>query len=354
MKKVLKIAVILLLALALALTGLKFYADARFYNNYDPNLPLNAEIAPAEVVNDTVNLFGVEKPRNFRRVEFSFEARPGERIPGLMALPLESEGKLPVIIFVHGNGQRKEFIDEIATPFTKAGFAMVSFDQLLCGGRKVKGALAVGWAWRNRAWMTVNDTRRLVDFLQTQPEFDPERIYLTGASYGAVTGTVVLAKEKRIKAGALVVGGGDIDVMLNAPLIRKEAPAAALFLAKPIVKYFVGVMDPVRHAPMTAGSPVLMQSGSEDTLVCPEAGQALYNALGEPKELRWYPIDHPGLREGDGPEIVRLFNETVIWMRQQDAPYREEDPVDAALKQIKRSIIKASEKIMQAVNIDLP
>ena len=349
MKRLLKILVIILVIGAVTLTALKFYSDSHFYDNYDPNLPLNAEIAPAEVVNDTVDLFGLEKPRNFKRVEFSFEARPGERVPGLMALPLESEGKLPVIIFLHGSGQRKEFIDEIATPFTNAGFAMISFDQLLCGGRKVKGNLAGAVGWRNRSWMTVNDTRRLVDFLKTQPEFDPERIYLTGASYGAITGTVVLAKEKRIKAGALVVGGGDFDAMLNAPLIRKEVPAPALFLAKLLAKYFVGVADPVRHAPMTAGTPVLMQSGSDDTLVCPEAGTALYAALGEPKEIRWYPIDHPGLRDGDGPEIVRLLDETVAWMLQQDAPYRKEGIVDDVVKKVKKGITDIGEKIKQAI-----
>lgn len=350
MKKLFKILVVLLLVAVVALTGLKFYSDARFYDNYDPSLPLNAEIAPAEVVNDIVDVFGVEKPRNFKRVEFSFEARPGDRIPGLMALPLEAEDKLPVIIFVHGSGQRKEFIDEIATPFTKAGFAMVSFDQLLCGGRKVEDGLAAGWAWRNRAWMTVNDTRRLIDFLQTQPEFDPERIYLTGASYGAITGTVILAKEKRIKAGALVVGGGDIDTMLDAPMIRNEAPAGALFVVKPLVKYFVGVADPVRHAPMTAGTPVFMQSGSEDILVSPEAGMALYTALGEPKELKWYPIDHPGLRKEDGPEIINLLDDTVVWLLKQDAQYRKEGPVDAIFKGLKKGISRAGEKIIKSIN----
>jgi len=349
MKKLFKLLVILLIIGAVALTSLKFYSDSRFYSNYDPDLPLNAEVAAAEVVNDTVDLFGVEKPRNFKRVEFSFEARPGERVPGLMALPLKSEGKLPVIIFLHGSGQRKEFIDEIATPFTKAGFAMISFDQLLCGKRKVQGNLAGAMGWRNRSWMTVNDTRRLVDFLKTQPEFDPERIYLTGASYGAITGTVVLAKEKRIKAGALVVGGGDIDAMLNAPLIRKEVPAPALFVAKILAKYFVGVADPVRHAPMTAGTPVLMQSGSDDMLVSPEAGAALYAALGEPKEIRWYPIDHPGLRDGDGPEIVKLLDETVAWMLQQDAPYRKDGVVNDVVQQVKKGFSNIGEKLKEAI-----
>ena len=318
-KRILKgLGVVILLAV-LVLAGLKVYGDGRFYRDYDPELPFREQVAPAEAVDDTVDVFGVEKPRKFKRVEFSFEARAGDRVPGLMALPAKSEGRLPVIVFLHGSGQKKEFIDVIATPFTNAGFAMVSFDQWLRGDRRVEGRLAAVWGWRARFWKTVNDTRRLVDYLQTRPEFDPGRIYLTGASYGAITGTVVLAREKRIKAGALVVGGGDFDTMLDAPLIRNTVPTAALFVAKPIVKYFVSAADPVRHAGLTEGTPVLMQNGSDDALVSPEAGEALYAALGEPKEIRWYPIDHPGLRKSDGPVIVELLNDTVAWMLERDA-----------------------------------
>jgi dienelactone hydrolase len=322
MKKFLKVLGAIVLVTAIILVGLKVYGDARFYSDYDPALPLKAEVAPGEVVDDVQTVLGVERPRNFKRVEFSYEARPGERVPGLMALPLESQVKAPVVIFLHGSGQRKEFIDEIATPFTKAGFAMVSFDQFLCGGRKVKGRFANVWGWRNRIWKTVNDTRRLIDFLHSRSEFDPGRIYLAGASYGASAGTVILAKDKRVKAGALVVGGGNLDIMLNAPLIREHVPAAVLFLLKPVAKYFVGVADPVRHAPQTAGTPVIMQNGSDDRLIYPEAGKALYAALGEPKEIKWYPIDHPGLRKTDGPAIVALLNDTLDWFLKQDEKAR--------------------------------
>ena len=323
LKKLGKALLVLIAVVAVALAAYKVVADGRFYADYDPNLPFSAEVAPAVPVDETIEVFGLERTKRFRRIAFSFEARLGERVPGLMAMPMEPQGKVPVILFLHGAGQRKEFIDEIATPFVDAGFAMVSFDQLLCGERKVEESkLAEARDWRNRAWKTVNDTRRLVDYLETWPELDSERIYLTGASYGAITGTVVLAKEKRIKAGALVVGGGNISTMLDAPLIQEHVPPAVLMLGKQVVKYFVGAADPVRHAALTAGTPVLMQNGSEDTLVSPEAGEALYAALGDPKEIRWYPIDHPGLRKTDGPQIIQLLNDTRDWLLEQDAPYR--------------------------------
>lgn len=322
--KRLGIALLVLIAcLVTTLVAYKTVADARFYGDYDPTLPFQAAVSPPVVVDETVEVFGIERPRNYRRIEFSFEARPGDRVPGLMTLPVDADGPVPAIVFLHGSGQNKEFIDEIATPYTQAGFAMVSFDQWLRGPRKVEGDLAEAWGWRDRAWKTVNDTRRLIDYLESWPEIDAQRIYLSGASYGAITGTVVLAKDKRLRAGTLVVGGGDIDTMLDAPLIRENVPAAVMLFAKPMVKYFLGAADPVKHAPLTAGTPVFMQSGSEDTLVTPEAGEALYAALGEPKELKWYPIEHPGLRESDGPLIIKLLDENLAWLLAQDAPHRD-------------------------------
>src|SRR5690606_33952119 len=133
--------------------------------------------------------------------------------------------KLPTIVFMHGSGQRKEFVESICTPFNQAGFAMLSYDQWNCGERKIKdGALKKASAWYTRGWKAVNDTRRIVDYLETRDDVDADRIYLVGASYGAMTGTHVLARDKRFKAGVLVVGGGDFKVFLDAPLIRENVP----------------------------------------------------------------------------------------------------------------------------------
>jgi len=63
---------------------------------------------------------------------------------------------------------------------------------------------------------------------------------------------------------------------------------------------------------------VLMQNGSADRLVSPESGERLYGALGEPKTIEWYDIDHPGLRDGDGPEIVRMLDDGLAWLQAQD------------------------------------
>lgn len=317
-KKILKWAGIVVLVLILSFLLLKFYGDRIYFSNYDPNLPLNVQVREVKEYNDRVEAFGIERPRHFMSIEFSYESRPGERIPALLLLPPELKGKVPCVVFLHGIGQSKGFIHRIGGTFTEKGFAMASFDQLMQGEREVNGWLRQGFAFYQRPWKTINDARRLIDYLETHPDIDSNRIYLVGASYGAITGCTLTAFEKRIKASVLVVGGGNINLMLDAPAIKNNSPKWLHVIGKPIVKFIMNVADPIHYAKDTSPTPVLFLNGDQDTLVSPESGRALFEAAGEPKEIRWYPIDHPGLRDKDGPEIMRLLDDGLAWLIEQD------------------------------------
>jgi len=216
---------------------------------------------------------------------------------------------------VHGARQSKEFVDRITSPFNKAGFAMISFDQWGEGDRLVEG----GWpaqlrAWRDRGWKSVHDTQRIADYLLTRDDVDPERIYIIGASYGSIVATHVLARDDRFRAGVLIVGGGDFRIVFDAPFFREEFPAPLVSLLRPAILWAGGVFDPIHSAPNTGPIPVLALCGKADTIVPPESGKALFEALGDPKEIRWYDIDHPGMRPGDGPEIVRMLDDALVWL----------------------------------------
>jgi poly(3-hydroxybutyrate) depolymerase len=315
LRKLFKVFVIILAVGIIALVALKSYNDRNYFADYDPALPADAKVAAAEVITEPIEVFDIERQREYLRTKFDFEARPGDRVPCLLTQPVQFEGKLPTIVFLHGSGQDKEFIEEICTPFNQAGFAMVSYDQWNCGERRhAKSEFAKAVSWLDRGWKTVNDARRLVDFLVTRPDVDPDRIYLVGASYGAMTGTHVLAKDKRFKAGILVVGGGDFNVMLQAPMIKNNVPALLHAVLTPFLSWYAAPFDPIRSAPATGPTPILMQNGSDDVLVSPDAGRALYAALADPKEIVWYPIDHPGLRDGDGPLVIEMLDAGVVWL----------------------------------------
>ncbi|MFA7693439.1 MAG: prolyl oligopeptidase family serine peptidase [Candidatus Hydrogenedentes bacterium] len=327
MRKALKILGGFLLVLIVVLLIAKFWADYTYFNNYDPTLPFNIKVEETAVVDDTATFFGITRPRRFEKIQFTMDARAGESIPVLLTLPVDRKEPVPVIIFLHGIGQSKGFIQEICTPFNEAGFAMACFDQSMQGSRKVHGILEGAYAFRQRPWKTINETRRLIDYLQTYPEIDPDRIYLVGASYGAITGSTVTAFDERIRASVLVVGGANIRTMLDAPMLKSAVSNRLLhWMGKQIVAFIMSPADPKRYAAGTAGRPVIMLNGSEDTLVSPAAGEALYAALGEPKDIKWYPCDHPGLREGDAQIVVDILDDGLEWLLEQDKPFRKDAP----------------------------
>ena len=291
--------------LLVAVAMLKVTSDARYFAGYDAAAPLDARVADVE-----------ERP-GYLRTHFYYKGNRGEEVPALMASPKEGKGPWPCVIFLHGIGQNKGFLDEIAEPFVKDGYAFVSFDQLMRGERKAKYAnfLQEALAFRNRPAYTINDTRRMVDYLQTRSDICGDRIYLVGASYGAITGSTASAFDSRIKAVVLTYGGGNLPKMLTARLIKKEL-GGLLFPAQAVAAAFLGVVDPVKYIDKISPRPILFQNGTDDGLIATEAADAFFAAAKDPKKRTIYPGDHVGMDEAQVPVILR---EALDFIKQEDA-----------------------------------
>ena len=289
------------------LTLLKAHLDASYFVGYDASTPLN------------VQMLGEEERDGYRRLYFTYEGMPGRAVPTLLALPAEGAGPFPAVVFLHGIGQKKDFLDEIAAPFVGSGFAIASFDQHMTGERKLRNApwFEQAAGLRERGALTVIEARRLVDYLETRPDVAPDRIYLIGASYGAMTGAIAAAFDPRFRAVALVYGGGDLRKMAGSPEVRKEigplAPLVGQFLG-----WFAAVSDPVNYVGAISPRPIFFQNGDRDRIVVPAAAEALYDAAQEPKEIKWYPSDHLDL----DPEYIPIaVNDGVAWFKARDAEY---------------------------------
>ncbi|MFP4190657.1 MAG: alpha/beta hydrolase family protein [Candidatus Hydrogenedentota bacterium] len=282
-------------------------SDSHFYRGYNPDFPLNASIE------------SVEEKEAYRREHFYFDSNAEHRIPALMALP-HQDGPHPLIIFVHGVGQSKEFLDEIAEPFVEAGFAKVTFDQYDRGERSLEeaGPIRRTWAMRRRTALTVNEIRRLIDYAQSREDLDHERVYLVGASFGAITGATAAAFEDRIQAAVLTYGGGHLPTLFLSPAVKEEIG----FLVYPL-RYvawaFFYPADPIHHVADISPRPILMQNGSEDKLIPPKSAERLYDAAREPKEIIWYEGDHIGLDEEAVEEVI---DDSIEWLLKQDERVR--------------------------------
>ncbi len=302
-----RIALIVLLVLLCSIAAgeaVKLWYDRNFYDGYSADLPLNAEIR------------GESEREDYKRIELSFEGVPGMRVPTVLALPKAATPPYPCIIFLHGIGQDKRFLDEIAAPFCRAGFAMVTFDQYMRGERKLKepGALEAALAFRQRAALTVIETRRLVDYLQTRPDIAPNRIYLLGASYGAITGSTAAAFEPRIRAVVLTYGGGNFRYLFNSRAGSSQL-GKWLGIAQHLTSWLLAPADPVNYIAEIAPRPILFQNGTNDALIPREAAEALYEAAREPKKITWYEGDHIGT---DVKTVHRVLDEALNWIREQD------------------------------------
>lgn len=304
-RKILKRAALAVTLIALAALSvgavLKARWDARYYEGYDPQAPLNATI------------LSEEERGAYRRVAFVYDGLPGEPVPSLLALPPGAEAPVPCIIFLHGIGQDKDFLDVIASRFTDSGFAIASYDQYTRGERNIEDDnLFNGIAGlRRRAAMNVIDTRRMVDYFAQRGDIDMDRLYLVGASYGAITGANVAAMEPRIQAVVLTYGGGGLKSLLSSDSVKDELGPLAGPLAS-LAAYIFAPADPIGRVAAIAPRPLLVQNGEGDRVVPFESGKALFDAAGEPKEFIGYPGDHIGLDEA---MVWRVLDDTIAWLK---------------------------------------
>ena len=326
--------------------GDRIVTQANYFDSYDPHAPL--KVAMDEATQADRGNAG----KGYEITMFTFDGYKGEKVPSLISVPTNSRaGRLPAVIFLHGIGQNKNFLKEITAPFNQAGFAFVSFDQYTQGERKLgqpKSLLARLAAFVERPAKTVNEARRLIDYLQSRTDIDPRRIYLVGASYGAVMGSTVLAKDKRVRAGVLVYGGGDFSKLVDSEANRAGVAAAlglidggnlnpeksplpkltpaqgrqvemVLGLVKLLASQLLRAADPIHYASQISPTPVYFQNGTHDVLVPAAAGKALQEAAREPKKITWYESDHVGI---DREQTMQVLDDGLKWLLEQDKPFR--------------------------------
>ncbi len=267
-----------------------------FYR-YDPTAPLQ----PEEKV--------LSEEAGVRTTHFVISSTHGLRVPGLIWSPLEAAGPRPVIILQHGAGSKKEdvYIRLPVTRWAQHGFACVAIDanehgERLHAERDPQALWTRPWQRRDHAVQMCVDLQRTVDYLQTRPEIDTGRLGYAGFSMGTINGVSFVGLDKRVKAAVFVIGGArlfKLRPLPGDPRLRAEHEIVA------------AITDPVHFAPLIAPRPVLMINGSKDETVPPAAGQALFDALGEPKQIIWFDGGHTDLTGREFKEIWSFLSERL-------------------------------------------
>jgi dienelactone hydrolase len=156
-----------------------------------------------------------------------FQSRPGLYVTGNLYVPKQREGKLPAILYVCGHGNiKKDGISYGAKShyqhhgawFARNGYVCLVIDTLQLGEIEGihHGTYRYGmWWWLNRgytpagveAWNCV----RALDYLQSRPEVDPEKLGVTGRSGGGAYSWWIAAIDERIKCAVPVAGITDLQ-----------------------------------------------------------------------------------------------------------------------------------------------
>ncbi len=197
-----------------------FKVYRRLYD-YNKSAPLNARLELAEDVN-----------RYTRLEKVSFEAAYGEeRMSAYLFIP--RGGTPPFQTIVYWPGISALWVQSFFGAVTKDAFdaytrnnrAFVypvlfgTFDRVL--PREKYDKLPV----LESARMQVKDFRRTLDYLETRPEFDLNKLAFKGLSWGAEWGARLPAIESRIKAAVLLAGGlragpPELNTVSFAPRIK--------------------------------------------------------------------------------------------------------------------------------------
>ena len=151
----------------------------------------------------------------------------------------------------------------------------------------------------DRVISTVIDIRRLVDWAETRPEIDPDRIALAGFSLGAMVASIALSNEPRLNAGILVLGssnpqeafatcGGSAGQMRELIIKRFKW---SLDQYRRGLKQPLARIDPARFAGRVDSRRILIVEAGEDSCLSQASRRKFWEAMGRPERIV-YQYDH--------------------------------------------------------------
>lgn len=262
------------------------------YYNYDHDLPLK----------DSVTL--LQDSKDYKLSYVTFTSMHNQRVIALLSVPKTSAGPYPVIILMHGLGDRKtvDYIETGNDYFLKSGYAVLRLDIADHGDRKVDDydfSFTDGYRYwsRNIIIQTVFDLRRAVDFIETRKELDTSRIGFFGISLGGIIGTVFCGVEQRVKVPVIALAGGGMHLMFGMDALSDDT------------KDYLSMIEPNNFVEKITPRPLLMINAENDDIVPPMMSKLMFKVADEPKEIIWYPSKHHDI------PIDKVYPDGVSWFK---------------------------------------
>ncbi|HEY0551511.1 MAG TPA: acetylxylan esterase [Verrucomicrobiae bacterium] len=176
----------------------------------------------------------IERDEGFRVEKLHFQSRPGLYVTGNLYLPKDAKvgAKLPAVLYVCGHSGRgrdgnKTAFQHHGMWFATHGYAALLIDTLQLGEI---AAIHHGtyrenrWWWQARGYTPAavecwNGIRAL-DYLQSRPEVDGERLALTGISGGGAATFWIAAADERVKVAVPVSCMSDLEDYVGEKVVN--------------------------------------------------------------------------------------------------------------------------------------
>lgn len=140
----------------------------------------------------------------------------------------------------------------------------------------------------------VIEARRGIDWLESQPKVEKDKIGIMGISLGGIMVPVVAGVDGRPCSMAILLGGGNMgDIIWNSftmKAYKKCLIENGIGSADELEKK-LWIIDPLTFADKAKTRPILMINAFFDTAIPRKSTEELWQALGRPKII-WIPSGH--------------------------------------------------------------
>jgi dienelactone hydrolase len=244
---------------------------------------------------------------------------PNSQIKGEYYIP-GGVKRAPLAIIIHGMAAKSVTPGrKIAATLAKKGFAcfilyLLFHDFRAPASLKVKYPRLTAEEWFESYQTSVTDIRQVIDWAENRPELDHHKTSLVGISFGGFVSTIAMALDRRIRAGVLIISGGNSEkITRHGWLLRWQyriSPAeyrgnqeayfrylnevAAKGLENALADKNSYLTDPLTFARYLKGRPILMLNAHWDEIIPRVATVDLWNACGKPT-IAWYPATHSSI-----------------------------------------------------------
>ena len=238
----------------------------------------------------------------------SYQSMPGLYATGNLYLPKNRTGKVPAILYVCGHANVKEGGISYGAKanyqhhgewFARHGYACLTIDTIQLGELEGlhHGTYREGmWWWNSRgytpggveAWNSI----RALDYLQSRPEIDGNKIGMTGRSGGGAYTWLTAALDERVKVAVPVAGITDLQNYIVDGCVAGHCDC--MFIVNTYR------WDYTKLAALIAPRPLLLSNSDKDKIFPLDGVQRVHRAVASIYNL-YQAADKLGLLITEGP-----------------------------------------------------